>query len=81
MSVSTKEKRKEKEKIRRGRERAVRQQQRLETEADIGNNDRVGGKVVSGRHWNRRKSVITEGEKKHILQSTPTKSYQLINNL
>lgn len=55
---------KEKEKIRRERERAVRQQQRLE--AEIGNDDRAGGKVASGRHWLRRKPVTKEGGKKLI---------------
>lgn len=46
MSRNTKEKGKEKKKIRRGRERAGRQQQRLEAEAETGNNDRVGGKAA-----------------------------------
>ena len=70
---------KKKNKIRE-RERAVRQQQRPEAEAEIGNDDRAGGKVASGRHWNRRKTVTKEGGKKFILQSKPTKSYQLINS-
>lgn len=55
-------------------------EQRLEAEAEVRNDDRVGSKVASSRHWHIRKPVTKEGEKKLIPQPNLTRSYQLISS-